>query len=308
MEKFVETSNTKFNNNFDFSQTVYKNTFTSVTIRCKKHDEIINICPSRHIRQQFGGCKFCRYGTNKNIILTDGEIISNVNLKGYELLYRITDFSRCFSTRTNRELKTHKLSGYKYIDLFDINKTRYTISIHELVYRTFKKDYDENKVIDHINGDRFNNKIDNLRCVTQTENVNNAYRNNKNMYQGDVIQGIDINGQIIEFSNVNEAVKFLKLSNGSSIYRCLKGKIKTVGGYKWNYKYDSILEKKLFCVTDFSQYTCITEINGMNFSKYYIHKDGIIVNKDTKKKLNLNHADANGYITLHLYHETNKKK
>lgn len=51
------------------------------------------------------------------------------------------------------------------------------ISIHRLVWETFKGEIPEGMVIDHIDGNRSNNSLSNLRLVTQSENMDNAQTN-----------------------------------------------------------------------------------------------------------------------------------
>ena len=60
-----------------------------------------------------------------------------------------------------------------------------------MVYITFKNDYDDKKVIDHIDGNKLNNNLSNLRCISQSENIKNAYKNNDKMYQNNKIEILD---------------------------------------------------------------------------------------------------------------------
>lgn len=47
------------------------------------------------------------------------------------------------------------------------------ISVHRLVYETFNGEIPQDKEIDHINTIRDDNRLENLRCVTTKENLNN---------------------------------------------------------------------------------------------------------------------------------------
>tara|TARA_R110000868_G_scaffold400521_1_gene675110 strand:- start:341 stop:850 length:510 start_codon:yes stop_codon:yes gene_type:complete len=46
--------------------------------------------------------------------------------------------------------------------------------VHRLIWEMFKGSVPEGKEIDHIDGDRQNNKIENLRIVTRQENMRNS--------------------------------------------------------------------------------------------------------------------------------------
>ena len=55
--------------------------------------------------------------------------------------------------------------------LFHENGKAYTISEHRLVYAWFKDDIPANYDVDHIDGDKMNNRLDNLQLLTRKENL-----------------------------------------------------------------------------------------------------------------------------------------
>ena len=68
--------------------------------------------------------------------------------------------------------------GYLYIWLYDNNKNRKNIKSHRFIYECLTNSIIENsKVIDHIDRDRKNNHISNLRAVSPRTNGLNKYLN-----------------------------------------------------------------------------------------------------------------------------------
>lgn len=55
---------------------------------------------------------------------------------------------------------------------------------HRIVWELHFGPIPEGKVIDHIDRDRFNNRIENLRCVSQSENMTNQPQRNSSGYKG----------------------------------------------------------------------------------------------------------------------------
>lgn len=98
--------------------------------------------------------------------------MEKVNIKGFEN-YQITDDGRVWSKRSKKWLKpTKDGGGYYFINLCK-NGVVYNKHIHRLVAETFIQN-DENKpCIDHINTIKTDNRVENLRWVTQKENLNN---------------------------------------------------------------------------------------------------------------------------------------
>ena len=105
---------------------------------------------------------------------------------GAKFNYEYSNIYQLYEYKTKpHEWKERKLSfntnGYKYFEIRVSNK-RYTILLHRLIYWLHNPDWDildssiKNNSIDHIDGDKLNNNIENLRLVTNQENCFNRTR------------------------------------------------------------------------------------------------------------------------------------
>lgn len=104
--------------------------------------------------------------------------------------------------------------------------------LHRLV-ATYFLDNPENKPqVDHIDGDKTNNKAENLRWVTSHENNSNPSTSWKNKHGMQKVMRIDKNGLTKIYDSVREAADDVGV-NHSSISKCLNLKRKTIAGYKW---------------------------------------------------------------------------
>lgn len=65
--------------------------------------------------------------------------------------------------------------GYQYrsVRLYDGKGNRKKLILHKLVYSSFKGEVPEGHQVDHIDRDRMNNALSNLRCVSIVENLQN---------------------------------------------------------------------------------------------------------------------------------------
>ena len=98
-------------------------------------------------------------------------------IKGYPN-YEVSNWGNVRSIRRNKILKgCENDSGYLYVNLIH-NKIIKTTAIHKLVIEHFgDKKPDVDYVVDHIDKNKTNNKIDNLQWVTITENTLRFYGN-----------------------------------------------------------------------------------------------------------------------------------
>ena len=94
------------------------------------------------------------------------------DLKGWEALYQIDSFGYIYSKKRGKEVKGDVNScGYRRVTLYDFSKGRKErCFVHRLVAKQFVKDYDGIKEINHIDGNKLNNKADNLECVSRKTN------------------------------------------------------------------------------------------------------------------------------------------
>ena len=155
----------------------------------------------------------------------------------YEGLYQISSLGNIKSKKrkgTNGKIKKQISSlGYYVVDLYK-NSKRKTKYLHRLICECFIENQYNKPCINHKNGIKNDNRVENLEWCSYSENNIHAYfiglkTNCKKVKQ------IDENNKIINvFYSMNEASKKTKISQ-SQISLCCNGKIKTAGGFKWDF-------------------------------------------------------------------------
>jgi hypothetical protein len=103
-------------------------------------------------------------------------------LKNYEVLYEISNLGRVRSLikkgnslykikKTNMDVST----GYINIQLRK-NNIPLTKRVHRLVAETFIPNLDNKPIVNHIDGNKKNNRVDNLKWVTYSENTLHSFK------------------------------------------------------------------------------------------------------------------------------------
>lgn len=100
------------------------------------------------------------------------------DIKGYEGLYAITEDGRVWSHLSNKWLKPGINKGYFEVTLCKERKQKKFL-IHRLVYETFKGIIPKGLVVDHIDGNRLNNTLDNLQLLTHGDNIRKGWKGKK---------------------------------------------------------------------------------------------------------------------------------
>lgn len=156
------------------------------------------------------------------------------DIKGYEGIYKVSNYGEILNIKTKYKLKPSKINGYTRVHLTD--RTEY---IHILVAKTFIKNPGNKPCVNHIDGNKQNNKVDNLEWCTPKENINHAWNlglceKSRKMAKRKVIQYDKNMNFICEWESIREASTKLKLHE-SNISSCCSNKIKTTGGFIWKY-------------------------------------------------------------------------
>jgi hypothetical protein len=139
-------------------------------------------------------------------------------------------------------------NGYIYTTLTNDNGEIIVLSNHQLVAHAFLSLDPDRKYIDHINGDKTDNRLINLRRVTSRENALNPNTKDSHGRKGRPVVQLDKDGSIIKIWNsALEAANVLG-THGTTIGSCCKnrgigGKNKSVtaAGFQWRYA-DEVVE------------------------------------------------------------------
>ncbi len=145
--------------------------------------------------------------------------------------------------RTGKEkiLKPKYNNGYYIIGLRKNGKQNFYL-IHRLVAEAFIQNTDNKQFIDHINTDRSDNRVENLRWVTHKENCNNPLSINKwkgkNNHQAKSILQFDKNMNFVrKWECGMDIVRELGINCGN-ISSCCNGRKTKAGGFIWGFESD----------------------------------------------------------------------
>lgn len=136
---------------------------------------------------------------------------------------QISNLGNIKSYKTNRNLKTViKNSGYKKVSI-TFKTVSKTFMIHRLVAITFILNPENKPQVNHKDGNKLNNCIDNLEWVTSSENLKHAWDNGLHQaYQSRIV----INNTMgIFYDSIKEAAKSINMPHWK-LERRLKGEVK----------------------------------------------------------------------------------
>ena len=183
------------------------------------------------------------------------------NIEGYEGKYLISNIGNIKSMYDNQMRPREKIlklrigkAGYLYCNLWKGSKAK-TVKPHRLVATHFLDNPNCLPAVNHKDGNKLNNNVENLEWCTFKYNTRHAIKiglikgmnffetGEKNIMYGrhgednpcsrPVLQ-YDLEGNLIKrWVNVKEAKETLHITG---IDRCCRGERKTARGFKWRYE------------------------------------------------------------------------
>ena len=166
------------------------------------------------------------------------------DIKGFEGIYQVSNCGRVKSIVRYKRIMKPALDrgGYLKICLTDFNHKKHTIKIHRLVAENFLENTKNKGQVNHIDGNKLNNRVDNLEWCTQSENMQHAFKNNlihrgkgKESHRARAVCQYSLDGKFIKrWDCIADAERELKLRK-NNISTCCRGKRKTAHGFIWKY-------------------------------------------------------------------------
>ena len=211
--------------------------------------------------------------------------VTKINYSNYD----VSTYGNIKNIVSGKIISQHVRNGYKAACLYNPDtKQKNTYNVHRLVTEAFLPNIDNKLFVNHKDGNRQNNNIENLEWVSPKENSKHAL--DTNLHKGGkckkVLQFTMDGVYIASFDSILEASKFTN-TNDRQISSVCKGKRKSSGGFKWEYE---IKEEIINSVEG-------TQID--NYPNYFITKDGKVYSKKARKFLKPKILES-GYLCVKL--------
>lgn len=166
---------------------------------------------------------------------------------GLEGLYEVSDTGVVWSLNYRRNGKRRELrpdndaKGYQIVGLYK-NGCRVKHSVHRIVASAFIQNPESKRTVNHKNGVKSDNRVQNLEWNTYSENNHHSYKHlgRKPKFGGDsplakgVHQFTKLNQFVKSFRSVADAGRETGLGY-RSISGNARGETKTAGGFVWVY-------------------------------------------------------------------------
>jgi hypothetical protein len=150
--------------------------------------------------------------------------------------YEVSNQGNIRSKFTNKILKPTLINCYLAVGVRIDKKTKISFIHREVAINFLARDNDTH-IVNHKDGNKTNNSVENLEWVSSSENAKHAYRSglNKGKRLGVSQYTLD-NVFIKEYDSLLDAEIETGISNGhiSGVCRGIRGR-KTAGGYIWKY-------------------------------------------------------------------------
>jgi len=168
------------------------------------------------------------------------------DIVGYEGRYRVTDGGEVLSAHSGWKARAPVIyaGGYRRVNLSLSGRARLHL-VHRLVAEAFIPNPDGKPQVNHLNGDKSDNRASNLEWATCSENHKHKFRhlgaghNRRGKFGNNSIHAKSVlmlrpDNTGIYFPSGMDAVRSIG-AKSSAISACCSGQLKTHKGYRWEY-------------------------------------------------------------------------
>lgn len=204
----------------------------------------------------------------------------------YFTKYEISNNGIVRNINTKYIYKQYNRNGYSAINLYsDIAKNQ-NFSIHRLVAQTFIENPNNYEIVNHKDGNKLNNNVENLEWCTCKQNTNHALDNKLIKLHVKKVNQYSYDGSklIKTYNSIRDAEKETGISN-KQISKVCRNKMPTAHGFVWKY-------------VDEIETIQINEVEGIevpDFPNYIVTRDGKVYSKSAKRYLAPNSSRGTKY-------------
>lgn len=156
-------------------------------------------------------------------------------IDGFEGLYEISDTGKIRNCITKKLLKGNLNSyGYRVVRLRKDGKN-YDLKLHRLLAIAFIPNPNDFPCVNHIDGNKDNNSLDNLEWCTYAYNNSHAREQLSLDFSEKSVLQRTLNGDYVAiWRNASLAAKSVN-GNSTTIANCCRGTQSVAYDYRWNY-------------------------------------------------------------------------
>ena len=220
--------------------------------------------------------------------------------------YEASDKGEIRKKSNNYILKQNIRNGYNSVCLYcPSTKKKSTKNVHRIIAETFiqkNPSEEHNKCVNHKDGNKLNNNVENLEWCSYKENTNHAINNKIVKIFTQSVDQYDMNNNYIKtFPSIKQAEIETGVSN-KHISTVCKGKRKSTGGFIWKYtnskENDNIVEScEGHIIEDFPNYKITNDGKIYSIKSKKFLKPSTIPSGKQKIKLSNNGETKDFYIS-----------
>ena len=151
------------------------------------------------------------------------------DIEGYEGLYKVSTNGDIWSCRKNRlKIPSKQNGGYMLVFLVKDGKRKAYLT-HRLVAQTYIENPYNLAEVNHIDGNKKNNNVENLEWCSRSDNLKHRARVLGQRGNARAVICVD---KGIEFDAIKDAATWAGVTSGA-IQQSIRNPNRRAGGYKW---------------------------------------------------------------------------